>query len=115
MAAEESIYTALQALVAGRCHPESAPQGVMLPYIVYNRASSQRQNTLNQSLTLVNSSIEIGCYAATIAAARTLAASVRAAMKTAAVTNQLDADSIEIDPTLGIEFVLLDYSCWETE
>jgi hypothetical protein len=114
MAAEEQIFTALQALVGGSCYPEVASQGAALPYIVYNRVSAARENTLNKSVTLSNPLIEIGCYAATLAAARTLAASVIAAMETAGVTNQLEDDFLEYDPATDLDFVMLRYSCWET-
>ena len=86
MAAEEQIFTALRALVGDRCYPEVASQGAALPYIVYNRVS----------------------------AARVLAASVIAAMKTAGVTNQLEDDFLEYDPATDLDFVMLRYSCWET-
>ena len=115
MAAEEAIYTALQSLVGGRCYPELASQGAPLPHIVYNRTSASRENTLNQSITLSNPQIELGCYAATLAAARTLANQVKTAMKTAGVTNQLEDDFLEYDPGTQLDFVLLRYSCWETE
>lgn len=115
MAAEEAIYTALRSLVGDRCYPEMAAQGAELPYIVYNRVSAARENTLNKSVALSNPQIEIGCYAATLAAARTLAASVKTAMKTAGVTNELQDDFLEYDPATDLNFVLLRYSCWETE
>lgn len=122
MAAEETIYTTLRSLVANgggsyRCYPEAAPQEAVLPYIVYSRTAAPRERTLNNSVTLVNPRFEIGCYAETLADARTLAASVKSAMAgaLASLVNQLDDDRLDFDPALGIEFVLLEYSCWETE
>lgn len=115
MAAEEAIYTALQSLVDGRCHAGLMPQSVTLPAIFIERETASREGTLNQSVTLSNPRIRITCWAETLAGARTLAASVKAAMKTAGVVNQIEDDSFERDPETLLPGVTLTYSCWETE
>lgn len=114
MAAEESVYTALQSLVSGRCYPVKMAQKATLPAIVYERVSSERETTLNRSEYVANTIIVVNCYAATIAAARTLADSVKSAMNSAGVVNELQDDSMEYDPETDLDFISMRYSCWET-
>lgn len=115
MAAEEAIKAALASLVGGRYYFEQAPQDAVLPYIVGDRITAPRENTLNRSVTLVNPQFQIACFAADTTQARALAAQVKTAMKTAGVTNELTDDSIDFDPVTELDFVSLSYSCWETE
>lgn len=113
MAAEESIYSALGSLVSNRCYPVSMAQGATLPAIVYARVSTDTIQTLDKSTTIENGQFLVNCYASTISAARTLAASVRSAMAASALTNELQDESLEYDPDTDLDYVSLRYSCWE--
>jgi len=115
VAAEEQIYTALGALVSNRCYPVKAPQASTLPYIVYEKTAGDRIVTLNRSTVLANHFFSINCYASTVDAARTLAASVKTAMESAGVVNELQSESNEYDPDTDLDFIALSYSCWESE
>ena len=115
MSIETQVFTALKTLVTNRCYPVMAPEGTALPYIVYQRASAQRENTLDHSVRLSNAQIAVDYYAVSRDAARTLADLGMTAMSASSLANDLVDDSELYDPETRVYFISATYSCWETE
>lgn len=83
---EKAIYailaadTDVAALVATRIYPVRRVQGDALPAIVYRRISSTHIHSTQGSSGACNARIQIDCWAATYAGAKTLADKVRLAL-----------------------------------
>ena len=68
------------ALVSTRVYPALAPQDAALPYITYERVSTQRLMTHDGQNGLIGPRIQIDCWASTYGGAKTLADKVRLCM-----------------------------------
>lgn len=83
---EQALYRELVAtawvvaLVGTRVYPVQAPQQAVAPYVVYELAAGNPHQGLDGSTGLAWARIDYGCYAATYAAAREVAAAVMAAI-----------------------------------
>jgi len=91
--------------------PVEAKQGATLPYVVYRRISTMRNDTLSGAGTIENARIQFNCYGATYSASKTLAAAVNAAIAAyfgAKAVHQHESD--ETDD--GENWVWIDYSIW---
>lgn len=87
MSVESQVYTAVQgngsvaALVSDRVYPAKAPAGAALPYVTFQRISTQPTTTHGETSTMDRVSIQFSCWAATYSAAHDLAAAVRTALE----------------------------------
>ena len=72
--------TNVAALVSTRVYPGLAPQNAALPYITYERISTQRMMTHDGQNGLIGPRIQIDCWASAYSGAKTLADKVRLAI-----------------------------------
>lgn len=112
MSLETNIFDTLKTLVSSRVYPLVAPQGVAKPYITYQGITRQRENTLAGDGGLSNPRVQIDCYAETYPAAKSLALSVRGAMKTAAYKPLCITENEFHEPDIGLFRISQDYSIW---
>src|SRR5574340_121579 len=109
---QETVFSALSGLVAGRVYPSVAPDGAVAPFIVYQRVGSSPENTLADGQPVQQTRMQIDAYATTYAAAQTLAQQIEAAMTAAPVSGIqiMDMDGYEAD--VKLHRVTQDYSIW---
>ena len=98
MSAETALVTALTgaagvtALVADRIFPDDATtaedEQTPLPFVMYQRAGTTFQNAVSGIVAIERVQMGLGCYAATRAAAESLANAVHAALVAADFTAQ---------------------------
>ena len=107
-------WAGLAALVGSALYPLRAPPNTPAPYVVYSRTDTQADDTLD-SKGLPVAEFSFDCYGATYAEAKTIAAQIRAAVKSwsddppqavmsAAVTDDFDG----FDETAGLPVVSVD-------
>jgi hypothetical protein len=112
------LYTQLLALLNGatdaltRIYPQVAPDSPIKPYIVYQRVSSNSENVLSGKTTLINTRLQIDCYASTYVEAQALAAQVDALMDGWSVQNVSNPAQDAFEPDVRLHRVILDYSVW---
>lgn len=81
MSLESDIFSALTSLASGRIYPDVAPNGATRPFVVYQQVGGQAFAFLeNAAVGKRNASVQVSCWAATRAAANTLARSAEDAM-----------------------------------
>jgi hypothetical protein len=113
-----TIQQQLAALLSGataagpRVYPLTAPDGVIKPYITYQRISVNSENVLSGASGLTNTRIEIDIYAATYGEACAIASQVDALLAAWSAQNVsvLSQDFYE-DP-VKLFRVSSDYSIW---
>ena len=69
---------AVARLVGMRVYPVLAPASAGLPFVIYQRAQIERNQTLSQPLGVPRVSVQLDTYAATYEAAREVADAMRA-------------------------------------
>jgi hypothetical protein len=111
MSIEKAVKTALSN-ASIRAMPASATiQNPTLPYVIYRRISTMRNDTLSGEGSIENARIQFNCYAANYDAMKDLAESVKTA-----IGNYFGAKAVhahESDETDGDEnWVWIDYSIW---
>jgi hypothetical protein len=113
------LYTQLLTLLNGntaaltRIYPQIAPDGpVTTPYIVYQRISANSENVLSGSTGLINTRLQIDCYAKTYVDALALAAQVDTLMSGWSVQNVSNPAQDAFEPDVRLHRVILDYSVW---
>lgn len=117
-----SGFAGIQALVANGTSPETyrvfqliSPEQVDKPYVVFEKISLNRVNTMSNAggAGVANSRIRVNNYAKTIAEAEALAEQVRLAMEAASSLEALpvfEQDFFELETRLYR--VMTDYSVW---
>lgn len=114
------LYTQLLALLNGntdalaRIYPQVAPDAPTTPYIVYQRVSANSENVLSGSTGLINTRVQIDCYATTYVEVQALAAQVDALMSGWSVQNVSNPAQDAFEPDVRLHRVILDYSVWHT-
>lgn len=91
---------ALNTLVGTRFHPNVAPQGTALPFIVYDVHTRLPEKTFGVPIPrLSHATVVLKCYAATSVLRSALVAAALAAFctYTPATVSSLDFDGIELD------------------
>lgn len=111
MSIKAGLFTILSnaALVGTRIYPQYRPRKTALPAITYRLVAATRELTMDGQSRRVDAQFEVGCWAATDAAATALADAVRGVLdgaawaqwstvtvQRAAIVNQRDEP--EIDP-----------------
>lgn len=115
MTVEASVYTALQALVAGRVYPDVAPIGAARPYLTYQQVGGESVNFLDSSLPgRRNSRFQINAWAVTRAGAALLAGQVEDALRTttALQTTVLGQPVATYEPDTLLFGSRQDFSVW---
>ena len=113
------------ALVGTRVYPGVRTQGAALPALVFNRISGVRDYTMIEASGQVESRVQIDAWAASYAAAKTLARAVRASLSGIAGTYSgvevqgvfLDGerDSFEGEAPDRLYRVSMDFNVWAVE
>ncbi len=108
---EQSVFTALSTAEIS-AYPAQAPQGTTPPYVVYRRISTGNHDTISGAGTIDQARIQLNCYGANYGAAKTLAASVKAAIVAGFGARAVKLVESDQDDD-GRHWVWLDYSLWE--
>lgn len=110
LAADSAIHNA----VGDRVYPLFRPQGDPLPAIVYQRISTAPVNSLSGFSGLDQVRIQFGCYANTVADAKSLAADMRSALDAEESLKGTCVSEIdEIDADTRNFRVIVEYSFWQ--
>lgn len=109
---EGDIQAVLAPLVTGGCWPLVAPELTPRPYIIYQVISNPTQNTLDGDAGISNRRVQVDVWADSYGAAKGLAASITAAMKTAPFVNIKIGDNDLYEPEVKIFRVSMDFSVW---
>ena len=109
---QQDIFTALSGVAGGRVFPNIAPSNVQKPYVVYARVSSAPENTLADGAPIENTRLQVDCFDTTYAAAVALAETVKAAIKSSAITHVLLLEQDQFEPEALLHRVILDFSIW---
>lgn len=106
--------TAVQAAVGQRIYALSRPQGDPLPAVVWQRVATAPVNSLQGFSGLDDVRLQVSCYAATLLAAKELAAAVRAALNGADTLKCICSMEMDgQDPETQNFRVLLDFNLWQ--
>lgn len=105
MSAESDLYTLLSgnagvaALVSTRIYPDLVPEGKTLPYIGYERVSTEPVNALSGAQLGALVGLTVACWAGTRVAAEALADAVVAALAPSSFAYL--ARGVEMDEATG--------------
>lgn len=112
MSIESDISTALNGgAPAITAYPLEAPQNAVLPYVVYRRISTMRNDTIQGAGTIEQARIQFNCYANGYGACKTLATALKTRMAAsfgARAVHQHESDETED----GQHWVWLDFHLW---
>lgn len=109
---QQDLFAALAGVAGGRVFPNVAPNNVQKPYVVYARVSSAPENTLADGAPIENTRLQVDCFDTTYAASVALAETVKAAMKSSAITHVLLFEQDQFEPEALLHRVILDFSVW---
>ena len=109
---QQDLFAALSGVTGGRVFPNVAPNNVQKPYVVYARVSSAPENTLADGAPVENTRLQVDCFDTTYAAALALAETVKAAIKSSAITHVLLLEQDQFEPEALLHRVILDFSIW---
>jgi hypothetical protein len=113
---QEQLFALLNGATAAadRIYPNASPDKPGRPYIVYTRISANSDNVLNGSSGIINTRMQIDCYADSYNAVQSLAAQVDALMR-GWVLQSISYPAIDqYEPDVRLHRVILDYSIWHT-
>lgn len=97
-----------------RVYPLSAPDATARPYIIFQRITSNDENVLAGSSGLVNTRMQVDCYADTYASVINLAAQVDALFN-AWVTQNVSLGAQDLyESDVKLYRIQADYSIWHT-
>ena len=109
---QQDLFAALAGVAGGRVFPNVAPNNVSKPYVVYSRVSIAPENTLADGASVENTRLQVDCFDITYSAAVALAETVKAAMKSSAITHVLLLEQDQFEPEALLHRVILDFSVW---
>lgn len=114
MTPEAHVFTALQALVGGRCYPDVAPNGAPLPRIVCQQVGGRSINYTEGTLSdRENARMQIACWAETREAATALARQAEAALMAADLQCEPLGARVSVhEPDTGLRCARQDFSIW---
>lgn len=104
------IQSAISALVSGRCYPLIAPEKPAVPYAVYFQVANAPEVTIENTIPVENTRIQVDIFAKTYAESQALAAQIRTAMLTLGAIPLLSVDLYEQD--VKLYRVAQDFSIW---
>ena len=107
-------YAGLSAMVGARIYPDVAPEGVAVPYCVWQEVSTVPINALDGHNGLNNFRIQVVSIGVTALISRNVAAQVRAAMAAATLFKSLEVDFGSADFEVGSKMLgaRSDFSLW---
>ena len=114
------IYTQLLTLLSGatdagtRITAQIADDQPVHPYIVYQRISANSENVMSGATGLINTRLQLDCFADTYVAAQALAKQVDDLMSGWTVQNVSNPAVDAYEPDVRLHRVILDYSVWHT-
>lgn len=115
MSAESSIYTLLSSLVGGRVYPDVAPDGAVLPMIVYQQVGGTGLSFIDGTLpSRENGRMQVSCWATTRPAAVSLSKQVEVIIcgATALQSIPLGARVSAFEQETGFYGCRQDFSVW---
>lgn len=104
------IKTAIGNLVSGRCYPLIAPEKPVAPYAVYFQVANAPEVTMENTVPVENTRVQVDAYAKTYAEAQSLAESIRSAMLSLGAIPLLAVDLHENE--VKLYRVAQDFSIW---
>lgn len=104
------IKTAIGALVSGRCYPLIAPEKPVAPYAVYFQVANAPEVTMETTVPVENTRVQVDVYAKTYAEAQSLADAARSAMLNLGAVPLLSVDLYEQE--VKLYRVAQDFSIW---
>ncbi|PUA17265.1 DUF3168 domain-containing protein [Glaciimonas sp. PCH181] len=115
MSIQNQLFTLLSGgatLAGARIYPLTAPDGVVRPYITYQRIFSNSENVLSGSTNLFNTRMQIDMYALIYFDAISLAAQVDSLMSSWIVQNVSLLSRDFYEDAVKLFRVSVDYSIW---
>lgn len=115
MSIETVLFASLQALVAGRCHPDVAPELAPRPYITYQQVGGAALNFIDPAVpSKKNGRFQINVWADTRAQASVLAGQVEDTLRAVAAlqTTVLSAPVATYEPDTKLRGTRQDFSFW---
>lgn len=115
MALEADIVSALTGSpgIGAPVYPIVRDEGTGLPAVTYSRVSNVPTTSLSGESNLDSVRLQFDCWATTYAAARTLAAAVRAAFQTSDFKAVLISDFDDYEPDTRTYRASLDMRFWD--
>lgn len=95
-----------------RVYPMAAPDGVLKPFITYQRISVNSENVLSGASGLTNTRMQIDVFATTYGEACAIASQVEALMAAWSVQNVSVLSQDFYEDTVKLFRVSADYSIW---
>lgn len=114
MSFQSEIVTALASVASGRVYPQMAPADAELPFVVYRVLNKTALGQLNGHSGHTQFSVVFESYAATYAAALTLAAEVTTAIEATAtlISYREAAPGEEYEPTVDVFMEPVYFGFW---
>lgn len=115
MTVEADIFNLLKGMVANRCYPDEAPEGVARPYITYQQVGGRPLVYLERAVpSKKNGRFQISVWADTRSASASLGLQVEAALITATAfqAEAIGAPLATKDEDTGYRGSLQDFSIW---
>lgn len=114
MSIQSDIVTALASVASGRVYPQVAPAEAALPFVVYRVLSKNPLGLLTGHGGVTQFSVVFECYAATYAAALTLAGQVATAIEAAATLTEYREQSPgeEYEPVIDVFMEPVYFGFW---
>jgi hypothetical protein len=112
MSTEGDIQTVLASLVSGRCFPIIAPDETAKPYITYQVVSNIPETTLDGPTGTENRRLQIDVFDTTYGAVKTLEATIKSTMASAAIVNIPLSTGDLYEGDTQLYRVTMDYSIW---
>lgn len=109
---ETDIFDALKGLVGNRCYPLTMPQNPTYPAIVYQRIATNAINRLEGGSSIDQVRVQVDSFSTTYEAAKTLAASIRAAMEAASFKATLQTEFDFFEPDIALFQITQDFYVW---
>lgn len=116
MSIETTLVSSLQALVAGRCYPDVAPELTARPYITYQQVGGAALNFIDPAVpSKKNGRFQINVWADSRAQAAPLAGQIEDALRAvpSLQTTVLGAPVATYEPDTKLRGTRQDFSFWQ--
>lgn len=114
MTMEAGFVTLVGALCGGRCYPDTAPLGAVLPYVTYQQVGGAVINPIAGGLVdLWNARVQVNAWGTTRIATNALMRSIEDALRPQPFGGRpIGALIARYEPTQGIRGAQQDFSVW---
>lgn len=104
------IQATIGALVSGRCYPLISPEKPVAPYAVYFQVANAPEVTMETTVPVENTRLQVDIFAKTYAESQSLADQIRTAMMNLGAVPLLAVDLYEQE--VKLYRVAQDFSIW---